>query len=612
MSGQSAIGTRARRDPHRRTGNANAVAAGVDLTQVGVVSERELNWIRRLANETEGDVDAYLKKEEERRKALSAARTSRWTDTKEAKHGEFLRSQAAAVEEAERRRQELDALFEEQEREAHRARVAQLELQQLKEDPRGRNIQHMLMLHDAIKGREEQIAFKKTKAADVIEEQRREVEEMQRKAWGEEAEERRKNLVRIQKNVEEKTTNLDAVMYQLDKRKQERREEKAGRVVVDREALEEKLENEEEERIRKKKEYETGMWNKEHSRKAVTKHDRLNERIEEYKIIEAERLKEEDRMRRRREMIEAKRRKKQEEFERCKELGKEAYLREGGGGPSPVYRTQDAFVNKGINFMDKLAEENDARAAKTQEELIKSKNYEPDRHHRPAEASASGFRSMEEELAYLEEMRELPAKMKAEEAEMEALRRQRADRIARIQKMQAAEKKTHERLLTEKERQDTQLQRAHLEEDDKKYVEYLRSQIPADMDPAFILSNEKPKCRTPFIIELHMLLGPVFPLRTKCVHISYSTREPSVSRIATHKTTIQDRVCHSNELMRGTMYTTGCFGISRSDSHPNERERGRAQGDPLAAIATVGITWNVRDCSSLFFVSDHLLLDHHS
>lgn len=475
------MGTRARRDPHRRTGNANAVAAGIDLTQVGVVGERELNWIRRLANETEGEIDAYLKREEERRKALSAARTANWADTKEAKHGEFIRSQAAAIEEAERRREELDALFAEQEREAHRARVAQLELKQLKEDPRGRNVHHMVMLHEAIKGREEQIAFEKSKVRDQLAEEQRELEEKMLKAWGEEAEERRKAIEVRQKNVEEKTTNLEAVMYQLEMRKKERAEEKARRAVVDQEALEERLENEEEERVRKQRDYENGMWNKEHARKAVTKHQRLDERIAQFAEDEKNRIREEAFLDNLRKSVEEKRRKKQEEFEKRKQEGLQAYLAEAGG-PSPTYRTQEAFVKRGVNFVNMLAEANDQRMEKTKEDLKKSKEFEPD-HHRKAEASASGFKDMEEEEAYLEEMRLLPEKVRAEEAQRAAQQKMEADRVARIQRMQAAEKKKHDRLQTENERENARRTRQQMEEDDKKYLEYLKGQIPKDMDP---------------------------------------------------------------------------------------------------------------------------------
>lgn len=481
MNKQPVLGTRARRDPLRRTGNANAVAAGVDLTQVGVVSETELMWIRRLANETVGELDAYLRKEEERRKALSAARTANWTDTKEAKHGEFIRSQAAAAEEAERRKEELDALFAEQEREAHRSRVAQLELKLLKEDPRGRNIQHMLALHDAIKGREEQIAFTKSKYADELEQEKADLAEMQRKAWGEEAEERRKQLEQRQRNIAEKTTNLDAVMYQLEERKKLRAEEKAERVYVDMEALDEKRENEEEERTRKEKERENGLWNKEHARKAVSKHEKLDARVAQFKLDEADRIRDEAFMDSIQKVVEEKRKKKQADFEKAKELGFKAYLAEAGQ-PSPIYRTQDIFERRGVNFANTLAEANDQRQAQAKENMLNAKNFENDT-HRKAEASPSGFVSMEEEMEYLEEMRALPAKVRAEEAEKAAQRRREADRIARIQKMQAAEKRTHERILVEKDRENTRLQREKMEANDARYMQYLKSQLPDDMDP---------------------------------------------------------------------------------------------------------------------------------
>lgn len=472
--------SRVRVDSNRRTGNANAVAAGVDLTQVGVVSDRELNWIRRLAYETEGAVDDYLRSQEERRKAASAARTAQWTDTKEAKHGEFLRSQAAAAEEAERRREELDQLLEEQDREAHRARVAQLQLKQLKEDPRGRNIQHAILLHEVMKGREEQIAYSKSKEKDVIAEERRELEEMQRKHWGEEAEERSKLLLQRQKNMDEKATNLEAVMYQLQERRKHHVDEKELREFIDQEAEDEKRENEEEERRRKELEMENGLWNKANARKAVTKHERLDERIKQFTLDEQDRIREESVQEERKRKLEEKQRIKREDLDRRKVASVAAYLAEKGDG-SPTYKTQNIFARKQENFVLQLAEGDSERQKRMAQALIEAKNYPADE-HRKAEASASGFHNKAEEREYVEEMRGRAAQVRAEEAERVARLREESDRVARIQRLQAAEKREHNRRQVELDRETARRQQAYQEESDKKYAEYLKAQIPDDMD----------------------------------------------------------------------------------------------------------------------------------
>lgn len=472
---------RARRDPYRRTGNANAVAAGIDLSQVGMVSERELNWLRHLAAENGDSFDAYLKRKEEQRRALSAARTARWSDTKEAKHEEFIHSQEAAMEEAEKRREELDAFFAEEEKEAHRNRLAQLELLLLKDDPRGRNIQHAIMLDKAMKERKEQIEFNKMLSKDTLEEERRDLQEKQLKAWGEEAEERRKLLLQREKNMEEKATNLEAVLYQIEQRKQQRTDEKKLRAFLEQEALEEKLENEEEERIRKAKEMENGLWNRNNARKAVTKHQKLDEKLKQHELDEAKRIKEEEFLTSLRKVVEEKRRKKQEEFELRKKDTLDKFRREKTQ-PSPTYRTQDVFEQKGVNFANAMAAEDDERVAQIRENLRMAKNFEED-DHRKAEASASGFLDYEEEVRHLEEMRRLPDQARAEEAEAVARKRAEAERIARIQRMQAAEKKKHERLLLEIERENAARTQAALLEDDERYLKYLESQLPSDMDP---------------------------------------------------------------------------------------------------------------------------------
>lgn len=474
-------GTRARQNPHRKVGNANAVSAGIDLTRVGILGESELLWIRCLANEREGAVDEYLRRKEEARKAASEAHKKLWSDTKEAKHDEFLRSQVAAEAEAERRREELDAFYFQQEEEERRLRMKQLELQHLKEDPRGRNVKHAMMLHDALKGRDEQIEFQRQKEDRRLEEEKRYLEEKQLKAWGEEAEERQRALLRRHKNMEEKAANLEAVIYQMHRRKEEVLEEQDRRAEVEREALEEKLENEEEARIRREKECENGLWNKEHARKAVTKHQRLDERIATFAVDEARRIKEEKYLDDLKKLVEEKRRKKQELIESRKQQGLEAYLREKIL-PSATFRTQDVFEKNGTNFVNAIADADDVRVRETKERLQQAKHVAPDT-HRKAAVSANGFSTFEEEQEYLEEMRKLPEKVRAEEAAQAAQKRNEADRIAYIQKLQAEEKRKHDRMQVELERENARQRQRFMEEDDKRFMKYLKSQIPDDMPP---------------------------------------------------------------------------------------------------------------------------------
>lgn len=480
MSSTAVCGTRARPNPHRRVGNANAVSAGIDLTRVGIVSESELVWIRCLANEREGALEEYLKRKEEQRKAASEAHKKLWADTKEARHDEFLRTQVEAESEAERRREELDAFYFQQEEEERMLRMKQLELQHLKEDPRGRNVSHAILLHETLKGREEQIQFQRQKEDNRLEEEKRDLEEKQLKAWGEEAEERRQAILRRQKNMEEKTANLRALAYQVHLRTEEVQENQVRRAEIEREALEEKLENEEEARIRREKEHENGMWNKAHARKAITKHQRLDERIATFAEDEERRVKEEEFLVNLRKVVEEKRRRKQELIECRKQQGLQAYLHEKIL-PSATFRTQDLFEKNGTHFIESISNADDVRVWETRQRLLAKDS--PLSTHRKAAVSASGFSTFEEEQEYLEEMRKLPERIRAEEAALAAQKRKDADRLAYIQKLQAEEKKQHDRLQVEIERENARQRKQFMEEDDKRFLQYLKSQIPNDMPP---------------------------------------------------------------------------------------------------------------------------------
>lgn len=486
---QLGVTSRVRHDPLRRQGNANAVAVGINLSCVGVMSDRELEWIMRLAYDDDG-VTALVSKQEaqDRLKALSDTRKEQWSDTVEARQHAFLATRAAEAEEAERRRRKLDELYEEQEEQQRLARVAQLELQHLRDDPRGRNLKKNLALHEAIKAREEQIAFKNFTDGNDREEEQRERREREARLWGEIAEEERKKLAIRQRNVEEKNTNLEAVLYQIDQRRQERAEEKGRRKFVDEEAEDERRENEAEEAERRAKEAAFGLHNKANSRPHLSRQQRLQQRVVNGVEEAAELQQENARSDRVKQEALERRKRKADEFEKRKLLGLDKYM-QATAEKSPTFRTQDCFETKGVDMIAKMDDADKERVKHLRDSRIEMQNYrEPlnettGKPFNRAAATASGFHTREEEQANLVEMRKLPELVRAEMEAEAAARKAVADRVAMIQKMQAAEKKEQKR------REDTAEvdERRQLEEwhamDDERYANYIRSQLPEDMSP---------------------------------------------------------------------------------------------------------------------------------
>ncbi|CAJ1041089.1 hypothetical protein NXY56_001587 [Leishmania guyanensis] len=502
--------TRARKDPLRRIGNGNAVAGGLDMTRVGILSDRELAFFHRLAyagsQAAEQQQRDARKQEEDRRRELSKARAAGWPNTIEARHDRFLQAQQDAKDATEARQRVLDELYAEQLKEEHKAIIARQELEALKEDPRGRHLRSMKMLHEALKGREEQVAYKQMLKREEEEQDANFQRECQLQLWGDQAEKLHKKLETRQRNMEEKNANLEIVLYQINQRREERAAQLQDRKRVDQEAAEERAEQLEEEAQRRARDLENGAYNEAHRRAALTKSQKLRTRVTENAKDEAALRAEEEKVDSLKRWVLEHQQKKQAAFEERKKAGLQRYLDEARPENLPIYRTQDVFEQKGQSFLQRLYD-SDANQKEKQHihrlemekerlELEEQKaaeargdvgsgdgiNGESLRRHGAA-TTAAGFLNKAEEKAYMEEMRRYPEQLKAKEAEEAAARRAEALRIERIQKLQAAEKRENVHRAVEARRFEFQQQQAQQEADDARYRAYIDSVVPADMDP---------------------------------------------------------------------------------------------------------------------------------
>ncbi|KAG5483497.1 hypothetical protein CUR178_07818 [Leishmania enriettii] len=507
----SMLTTRARKDPLRRVGNGNAVASGIDMTRVGILSDRELAFFHRLAyagsQAAEQQHRDARKQEENRRRQLSKARTAGWDDTIEARHDRFLQARQEAKSAAEARQKVLDDLYAEQLKEEHKAIIVRQELERLREDPRGRHLRSMTMLHEALKAREAQVAYKQVLKREEKEQDANSQREYQLQLWGAEVEEAHKKLEARQRNVEEKNANLAIVLYQIDRRRQERAAEKEDRKHVDLEAAEERAEQQEEKAQRRARELENGAYNKANSRTALTKSQKLRTRVVESAKDEADLRAEEEKVDSIKRWVIERQQKKQAAFEERKQVGLQRHLNEAKPENLPTYRTQDVFEQKGQSFLQCLYDSDakrqerqreyhlemeqqrlqmeEQKAAEARGEAVDSgdgTNGSSSRRHR-ASTTAAGFLKKEEEKAYAEEMRRYPEQLKAKDAEEAAARRAEALRVERIQKLQAAEKRENALHAAEALRDESRQQQAEQEADDARYKAYIDSVIPADMNP---------------------------------------------------------------------------------------------------------------------------------
>lgn len=502
--------TRARKDPLRRIGNGNAVAGGLDMTRVGILSDRELAFFQRLAytgsQAAEQQQRDARKQEEDRRRELSKTRTAGWTDTIEARHDQFVQAQQDAKDAAEARQKVLDELYAKQLEEEHKAVIARQALEHLKEDPRGRHLRSMNMLHEALKARKEQVAYKQMLQREDEAQNANAQREFQLQRWGDQAEELHKKLKARQRNVEEKNANLETVLFQIDQRRQERAVQQQDRKHIDQEAAEERAEQQEEAAQRRARELENGAYNKAHSRPALTRSEKLQTRVAENVKDEAALRAEEEKVDSIKRWVMERQQNKLAAFEERKKAGLRRYLDEAKQENLPTYRTQDVF-EKGESFLQKLydgdvkqqekqheyrlemeqqrLEMEEQKAAEARGDVVGSgdgADGSTSRRHAAA-TTAAGFLNKAEEMAYAEEMRRYPEQLRAKEAEEAAARRAEALRIERIQKLQAAEKRENARRAVEARREEFRQQQSQQEADDARYRAYIDSVVPADMDP---------------------------------------------------------------------------------------------------------------------------------
>ncbi|KAL7699300.1 hypothetical protein N2W54_002053 [Lotmaria passim] len=498
-----AASTRVRQDPSRRIGNGNAVAGGLDLTRVGILSDRELAFFHRLAesgshNTEQQRLDAR-QQEEQRRRELSKARTANWPDTIEARHDRFVQAQQDAKDAAEERQRVLDELYAEQLKEERQAVIARQELAQLKEDPRGRNARSMKLLHDTLKGREEQIAYKQQRKQEEAAATTDTQHELQLQAWGDQTEEMHKKLATRQRNMEEKNANLEMVLCQIDQRRQERAAEKQDRVRVEQEAAEERAEQGAEEAARRARDMENSAYNEAHRRTALTKSQKLQERLADNAQDEAAMRAEEAKLDGLKAWVKDKQQRKQDAFEKRKEAVLQEYAEAAAAEKAPTYRTQDIFAGKGQSFLQRMYDGDEKRQQQQREREREQDQraeagpvgaegsgapppQQQQQRHKAA-TTAGGFLNEAEERAYAEEMRCFPELMKAEAAQEAAARRAEAKRVEEIQKMQAVEKRENARRAVEARREEARQQQQHRAQDDERYSAYLDSVMPPDMDP---------------------------------------------------------------------------------------------------------------------------------
>ncbi|CCW66783.1 unnamed protein product [Phytomonas sp. Hart1] len=498
--------TRARVDPQRRVGLANAVASGLDLSLVGVIGEGELTAIRRLADEEvmKEKMEIERAAREATRRAASSAKRAGWPDTLEARRANFLKEQERKADEAAERKRVLDELYILQMEAQRQESIARLVMKNRSEDPRGRNVKSMKMLHEAMKGREEQIAFKKLANDEERDASRKEALELQQKLWGDAAEATHLKLVTRQRNMEEKLANMEKVAEQITQRRQQRKDEKNERQNIEKEAAEEREENEMEEAVKLAKMDEVNTFNAKHAKPYLTPTLRYRQLIADreqnggggVELISDKRKNE----------TLARERAKREAFEKRKEIGLTKYA-EINAKPNPTHRTQDVFEEKFPSFLNQMESNEDTRLREKKEvrqklqkesEEVKELNknlgsLKKMRQHRlmtsehpKAEITPYDFFSKEEEKAYSAERLRQAEKFRMEEAEEKAALQASVEALKAAQKQQADERSRKAREEKEMERLNVKREIEEMAADDAKYIEYIRSQIPSNMHPALV------------------------------------------------------------------------------------------------------------------------------
>ncbi|ESL06356.1 hypothetical protein TRSC58_05972 [Trypanosoma rangeli SC58] len=484
--------TRARVDPQRKVGLANAVARGRLPCHVGIMSESELDTIRGIANADEGAYDAYRRQEDARRREASAARTALWPDTIQAKQERFLRRHKDAKLDEERRANLLLEMEAQLQAEERRQRQAQLALKYLKEDPRGRNVRSVSMLHEAIKDRKTQIAFKNELKRQQEENAKEEQELLRREKDKDHEREEKEKFAQRSRNVEEKNSHLQQMLFQIAERKKMRAEQKEMLADVKRGAEEEIQDNLEDARVQREKIVAVHEYNRSIAQPPLTKHDRLRQRIEHEEGEDAARALQDEKVDAMKRAPMERLRKKQQWFELCKEQAQLAFVKENEAMQHKE-RTQSLFERCGMSLIACMAADEESRKQEAleerhrrREEFLRVTNGEVEELPegvRQAATHRAGFMNEEEARVYQKEMQTHPARVLEEQKAEAAKRRERAEHLQHIHRLQASEKKENERREAEELVEARRRQKQAMEEDDERYRAYVKSQLPSDMDP---------------------------------------------------------------------------------------------------------------------------------
>ncbi|RNF06271.1 hypothetical protein TraAM80_04147 [Trypanosoma rangeli] len=484
--------TRARVDLQRKVGLANAVAQGRLPCHVGIMSESDLNAIRGIANADEGAYDAYRRQEDARRREASAARTALWPDTMQAKQEKFIRRHKEAKLDEERRANLLLEMEAQLQAEERKQRQAQLALKYLKEDPRGRNVRSVTMLHEAIKDREAQIAFKNELKRQEEVNAKEEQELLQREQNRNHEREEKEKFAQRARNVEEKNSHLQQMLFQIAERKKMRAEQKEMLADVNRGAEEEIQDNLEEARVQREKIVAVHEYNRSIAQPPLTKHDRLRQRIKREEGDDAARALQDEKVDAMKRVPMERLKKKQQWFDQCKERAQLAFAKENEEMQHKE-RTQSVFERCGTNLMVNMAADEERRKQEAleerhrrREEFLRAANGEVEELPegvRRAATHCAGFMNEEEAREYQKEMQTHPARVLAEQKAEAAKRREEAELLQHIHRLQASEKKENDRREAEELVEARRRQKEAMEEDDELYRAYVKSQLPSDMDP---------------------------------------------------------------------------------------------------------------------------------
>lgn len=506
----AAVSQRVRYDPTRKRGNENALAQGIDMTTVTVLGHQELQRIRRVAYDDEGAAQAAQRASEEaRRKQCSEARSEHWPGTHDAELAKFYTTQAEEQEETQRRLREIDELHRLQ-KEARRQEVCNRALlQRLREDPRGRQTQEMVHLHEAMKYNERQVAMQAEEAKQRSLDEKMERERTGESMWGDTTDAMRQKLEQRERNMAEKIANLSMVTLQKDLRRAAKAAEREELLAAQREEKEAAQAEEAESAARKQEQLRCDAFNRAHALPMMSRAQRLQQRVERDKNVQNELAREEAKTesmhRRARAQIDTRR----DALSRRQGAAMETW-REVKAESDRTERAQCAFTRPEVtSFVDRI--ERDCQARVDQQQRTQASRLAEQtachstsssspamdgaeranasdggamlRHRRTAAATAGGFLSVEEENAYVAEMKLHPARMQEEERAAAAERRARAVRLADEQRLQAETKRALVQRGREAAVTERRLDESRAVKDDEEYRAYVEKQLPADIPP---------------------------------------------------------------------------------------------------------------------------------